>query len=298
MTRLERLFILLPWLKHHEGVSIEEIAAHFRISEEQVIQDVLLLSITGSGQYFGEQFALDWDDDRIYVDDTLGLERPVKFDTAEAATLLLGLEALRTVPGIDVAAVDSSMEKLSSVLPLMSHLHVVPAVDDQTDVVTHIHQALAEAKKLVFDYWNIGRDDKTHREVSPLRAYFKDGVNFMDGYCHTSQGWRTFRLDRMSETRVLAESSELPSETFKEMSLQEVAVSVPSSHQALLEEFVVVSQNPVDQTIEAVVRVFGHALLTRQVLASGGLLSVHGPDHVVAAVNEGVLSALNAYQAK
>ena len=297
MNRLERLFILLPWMRAHNGSTVEEISSHFQISEEQVVQDILLLPITGSGQFYGEQFSLDWDDDRIYVDDALGIDRPVKFDTAEAATLLLGLEALRVLPKVDTGAIDSAVSKLSSVLPLSSQLHIV-SKDFSLDEKSAIAKAFDHNLRVQFDYWNSGRDDKSTRQVSPLRVYFKDGLTLLDGYCHSSQGWRTFRFDRISRLETDSLSAALPDTGFQEMELMAAEVSVDSAFESLLEDFLVDQRTEKSGRVYATIRIFGSAFLTRRILSSGGRLKVHSPATLVTDIQEGVLAALNAYEAK
>lgn len=297
MNRLERLFILLPWMHTHNGSSVKEIASHFNITEEQVVQDILLLTITGSGQFYGEQFSLDWDDDRIFVDDTLGFDRPVKFDTAEAATLLLGLEALRTLPKVDTSAIDSAIQKLSAMLPLTSQLHIV-SQDFSNEDKTTVASAFEKKMKILFDYWNSGRDDKTRREVSPMRVYFKDGLTLLDGYCHSSDGWRTFRFDRISDLEIGPEPALLPAGDFQAMELTEAKVSVDVAFESLLEDFLVHDKEEKAGRVHATIGVLGSSFITRRILSSGGRLQVHSPDSLVKDIQNGVLEALKVYEPK
>ena len=296
MNRLERLLLLLPWLNSHQGSSISEIAEAFGVSEKQIEQDILMFSVTGSGQFYGEQFSVDWDDDRVYVYDSLGLDRPVKFDTAEAATLLLGLDAISTVPGIDLHAVESAKTKLKNVLPLASNLKV--EVDASSTEIELLQRARADGKRIGFDYWNSGRDDFTRRDCSPVRVYFRDGINYVDGYCHTSEGWRTFRLDRMENLSIAAEDIDVPEREFLPMELEVVRLSVPQSHESLLEEFSVASKQNEAGVTTAEVRVFGFAWLVRKIVASGGTITVVQPQSVQEMARKAASEGLAAYDSE
>ncbi len=294
MNRVERLLILVPWLRAHQGSTIEETAAHFDISIEQVVQDVLLLSVTGFGQFFGEQFSVMLEDNRIFVDDTLGLDRPVKFDTSEAASLLLGLEALANLPDADIDAIDTAREKLSSVLPLQLNLSIVQS--ERSNIHEVLKLALSKKKQVKFEYWNTGRDDLTTRIASPLKLYFVDGMLFLDAYCHTSDDWRTFDLSRILSPTILQEDIATPQGGFREMLLTSLSIEVSKSDAVELEKFNVIEKQDVGDSIKATISVFGQDLLVRRLIASGGKVKVS--QEIADKVRERAQSGLDAYGSK
>jgi predicted DNA-binding transcriptional regulator YafY len=293
MNRVERLLILVPWLRAHQGATVEDTAQHFEISSNQLVQDILLLSVTGFGQFYGEQFSVTLEDDRIYVDDTLGLDRPVKFDIAEAASLLLGLDAVATLPNIDSQAINSARSKLSSVLPLQSRLAIVKSENSDVDEV--LKAAIKQSRQVRFEYWNSGRDDRTTRVASVLKVYFVDGFLFLDAFCHTSNAWRTFNVSRILNPVLLDSKSALPDGGFLEMSLTNIQVSVKAEHSAELENFSVVSRSQHGDRIDAEIAVFGQDLLIRRLIAAGGKIRVS--QEIADKVSERARQGLSAYSA-
>jgi len=80
-TRLSRLLALVPWLSAHDGVTIDEAAAHFDVTPEQLQNDLWLLICTGRpGHMHGDLVDIQfWDEDgRITVVDAQTLDRPLR----------------------------------------------------------------------------------------------------------------------------------------------------------------------------------------------------------------------------
>ena len=101
-TRLSRLLALVPWLSAHEGVTIDEAAAHFDVTPDQLQNDLWLLICTGRpGHQHGDLVDIQfWDEDgRITVVDAQTLDRPLRLSPDEAASLLVALRVLAQVPG-------------------------------------------------------------------------------------------------------------------------------------------------------------------------------------------------------
>ena len=65
-TRLSRLLALVPWLTAHDGVTIDEAAAHFGVPADQLQADLWLLIVTGRpGHMPGDLVDIQfWDEDR------------------------------------------------------------------------------------------------------------------------------------------------------------------------------------------------------------------------------------------
>lgn len=57
--------------------------------------------------------------------------------------------------------------------------------------------ALVERKRLAIDYHGRARNEITHRKISPQRlVHYRDNW-YLDAWCHTVKGLRTFALDRI-----------------------------------------------------------------------------------------------------
>ena len=105
---LARLLALPAWVSRHDGATIEEAAAHFHVSVDQLSADVERLWMTGlPGQAPGDLVdfsATDYENGRLRLNEGLGLERPVRLSRDEAISLLLAARVLRRVVSTDPEA--------------------------------------------------------------------------------------------------------------------------------------------------------------------------------------------------
>ena len=301
MSRIEHLLILLPWLKRNQGVTVEEAAAHFKLTEKQLVQDLMLLSVSGVGQFPGEQFDISYVDGEIYVRDSLGIDRPVRFDSMEAACLLLGLELLELLPqAMDEFTredIQSVQNKINSVIADVPRIAIVEgSKTPHQDTLDAVEVALSSNKQLLIQYWNDSRDDVTQRLISPHATRLDEDTIVLDAWCHESGAWRSFRVERIREIAVQA--SDVPSlpTSFKPMPVQTVTVEVDASDQHLLE--VLTWAGPASYS-GSVVSVDAYVAqpqwLARKVIASGGRLRVLQPAEFKSAVQEFVAQAQAAY---
>ena len=74
-----------------------------------------------------------------------------------------------------------------------------------------VAQALAAACEdvehhlLEIEYRGTDDDAPLTRRIEPLRIFSEDGHRYLQAYCRTSEGWRSFRIDRVSAVRALDE---------------------------------------------------------------------------------------------
>lgn len=299
-NRFEHLLILLPWLYAHSGVSVEEARAEFGRTEKEFYEDLTLLTLVGVGQYATEQFEIDWHDGHIYVYDNLGLDRAFRFDSMETACLLVGLELIEqladTQAGFTHEDVVSLKAKLTEALPGRLPIHVLE--DDSIDAVVElVGQAILEKRQVEFLYDNVSRDDRTVRVVSPMNVIAVGAEPRLNGWCHSSQAWRSFRLEKISDLSVIQSPVALPETPFVEMPTQPVKISVAQDRQELLEQFEVISlDGTLEDEVVAEVAIAAPQWLARLCQAAGGDIRVIEPEAIRQEVQALLSAALDAYR--
>jgi proteasome accessory factor C len=218
-TRLSRLLALVPWLSAHEGVTIDEAAAHFDVTPDQLQNDLWLLICTGRpGHQHGDLVDIQfWDEDgRITVVDAQTLDRPLRLSPDEAASLLVALRVLAQVPGPhDRAALAAATSKLEAAAgeALSAADGVAVAVSTTSDpaVSAAVTSALGSARALHLTY--VGAlDERTTRVVDPMRVLTLDGRTYLEAWCRQAEAVRTFRLDRIEAAVVLEEPAVVPAD--------------------------------------------------------------------------------------
>jgi len=206
-AQFSRLLALVPWLAANSGVSIAAAAAHFGISEEQLVADLGSVITSGADDWtlFDIQY---WENGGIVeVIDPLQLGRPLALSPEEALALLVALQALAAVPGDHArAALDGLLAKVRSALGAAAPAPgaVTVRVDLPDALVETIQDATAARRALELTYLGAVRDEVTHRVVDPVGVVVVDGYAYLRAHCRSAAALRLFRLDRVLELRVSA----------------------------------------------------------------------------------------------
>ena len=292
---------MVPWLVQHPGISHQEVADHFQISVAQTLQDLMLLSVTGIGQYANQQFDVDYSGKKVRINDQLGLDKPFTFDSTEAACLLLGLEALSQLPtqitGFESQDIENLKQRISDAIPLSEGIDVLPEVLQESELHSLIAEAIFNKKQISFDYWNDGRDDVIRRTVSPSRLYTVNQKSRLDALEH-GKGWRSFRLQNIDSLHVEDQDAifDVP---YEPMKTSEVEIELPVKHLYILENFNIVKRRKSSKTlVRALIRINDARWLSRQVLATGCAIKVISPLEIANQVDVFIEEARTAYPRK
>ncbi|MFF1529250.1 helix-turn-helix transcriptional regulator [Cellulomonas sp. NPDC058312] len=210
--RLLRLLGMIGYLDRNDGVSVEQLAAHFGVTASQVMADVDTLWMSGTPGYYPHDL-IDFDADsydrgEIRLTEARGMTRPLRLGTREAVTLLAALSAMVADlgPSLDPeheAVLRSTLGKLTAATgDAASAVDVRLAVDGRPDVVAAIRTALARGRRLRIRYVNAS-DVTSDREVDPLRLMTSDERSYLQAWCLRAGDERLFRLDRVVAAEVL-----------------------------------------------------------------------------------------------
>jgi proteasome accessory factor C len=311
-TRLSRLLALVPWLVAHDGVTLDEAAAHFGVSVEQLQEDLYLLIVSGRpGHLHGDLVDIQfWDDDRrIHVLDPQTLTRPLRLSPDEAASLLVALRALAQVPGPhDRGALASVTHKLEQAageaLVAADRIRVEVAADEVAPGVSDaVTAALAEGRAARLSYV-AATGESSERVVDPMRVLALDGRSYLEAWCRVAEAVRTFRLDRIESVEVLAEAAAVPLDATP-VDLG-AGILRPEGQPVTLEldpEVAwIAEEHPIDSLVEleagrlrVVLPVADERWLVALLLRSGAAVRVVDRPDIAEAVRETARTALRAY---
>lgn len=210
-----RLLALVPWIQARREVSLEEAAAEFGVKPTQIVKDLKVLWFCGlPGLGMGDLIEVDMDalegDGVIRVSNADYLTRPLRLDSGEASALIVALRALRETAGDEVRpVVDRTLAKLEAAAgdgaAAAAQVDVrLPVPDAATTALREdLARAVAERRQVRLAYYVPARDEATDRVVDPLQLVSAEGHDYLDAWCHVSEGQRLFRLDRVSHAEVL-----------------------------------------------------------------------------------------------
>lgn len=210
LDKLTFLIAFVPYLTHQGRVTVAEAAAHFGYDEDYIRRSALALTVSGIAAGSlpdGELFDIDFDalehDDEIVLVTRIAIEDEVpRLSGREAAALIAGLQLLGRDPVIGASAEYASLvEKLRH----GAGVDPMPTAVTSTEVPNFepLRTAIADRRRVAFDYRTAGSDRSERREVEPLRIESIDAVYHLRAWCLLRNAVRTFRLDRISGLDVL-----------------------------------------------------------------------------------------------
>ena len=315
-ARLSRLLTMVPWLVNRQGIDLQQAADDLGVSSEQLEADLNLLFLCGYGQMPDELIEADWEEGRVFVGNADTIARPLRLGVDEAVTLVVGLRALREVPGLgERDAVDRALAKLEDAAGAAAaparRVRAEVAEGGSPELLARAQQAIADRRRVHLRYLVPGRDETTERDVDPMRVVGMDGRWYLEGWCHRAEDTRMFRIDRVEELTVLdvdgtppagAHERDLSEGTFRPAP-DDLVVTLRLLPGAtwVADYYPVesVERVPVDDGGGLLVRMrtADTAWLLRLVWRLGGRGVVLDPPEVVAEVRDGAAAALTAYPA-
>jgi proteasome accessory factor C len=309
------MLAMVPYLRDRAGVPVEQVARDFGVSTAQVVKDLGVLWFCGLPEAVtGEMIDVDMDaldeDGVVRIDNAEFLPRPLRLTVAEALSLIVALRTLRdsTSRG-DRDAVERALAKLESAAgdgaAVAASVSVLlePADPAVTDAVT---AALDAGRQLHIAYLVASRDERTERDIDPLRLLTEGGHSYLEAWCHRVEDVRLFRLDRVVEATVL----DLPADEHADLPRRDLSAGIyqpaPDDMVAVLDvgasagwvsELVTVesSIDLAEGGQRITVRAGDPAWLRRLVLRAGGEIEVVEPGSLAHEVVDRARAALQAY---
>lgn len=306
-----RLYLtLVPYLLEHGQVSLDEAAAEFAVTPQEMrgmVEKLTVIGLPGEAGYWQqpqEMFDINWDlldlEDVIEITNDVALRRVPRFTAREAAALLAGLQMVAAVPAVsDSGLVAGLISKLSrGAADAPADVVVAPsAVDEVREAVA---RGLHEGVAIAFTY-QAPDAAPTTRTVDPMQILITNGQWYLQGWCHLRQAMRTFHLDRVSapvltDIPITHQGDHVP-EAFAGLEEERtVTVRVPERLAPLLGGFVPTgTTDAVDGAVTAQLHLADPRGIKRLAARFGGAMEVLEPALGRAATREWAAAGLALY---
>ena len=308
------MLALVPYLRGRDGIPVDQVAADFGVTPQQIVKDLNVLWFCGlPGAVTGDMIDVDMDalesEGVVYLDNAEYLPRPLRLTTSEALSLIVALRTLRDIAGpAELPTIGSALAKLESA----TGQGAAPAIEvhiERADPAVHeaTQTALATGRRLHLSYLVPSRDERTERDVDPLRLLTAEGRPYLEAWCHLAGDIRLFRLDRVVEAIVLEVVAD-PHPTAPRRDLSEgLFRAVEGSVEAVIDlspparwvaEYYPIesAQERSDGTLRVRLKAGDTGWLRRLVLRQGGAARVIEPIDLADEVRECARRALTAYR--
>ncbi|GIG39855.1 helix-turn-helix transcriptional regulator [Cellulomonas phragmiteti] len=215
--RLVRMLGMIAYLERHDDVPVEQVAAQFGVTPEQVMADVDTLWVTGTPGYLPDDLidfdASSYEQGVVRLTEGRGMTRPLRLGPREGVALLAALRSLAALrPALDAqsaAALDSALAKVQAATGDAAAgvpVEVVLQVDATPAVAAAIGTALAGRRRLRLRYVDAS-DVLSERDVDPVRLVSQDEHSYLLAWSLAADAERKFRVDRIVEATVLADAA-------------------------------------------------------------------------------------------
>lgn len=206
MRRADRLFEIIQILRRMKLARARDLAGKLEVSERTIYRDIRDLMAHGvpiQGEA-GVGYVLHCGYDLP----------PMMFDEQEIEALVLGVRIVESWADPKLAeAAGDVLAKVETIIPERLRRHMVETAllapaNHFTEPISidpaELREAVHGRRKVRFCYRD-GEDRRTERTVRPLALAFYGPVWLLASWCELRQGFRAFRLDRISGLTVSEE---------------------------------------------------------------------------------------------
>ncbi len=232
--RIRRILNIIPYVRAHPGVPIEELARYCGAAPAEVLADLDRILLCGVPPYLPDDYiGVYVDGGRVEIRFADHFRRPVRFTVPEALALLMAIESLpEGGDEVHVEARRTLAEKIHGILArsLGPSAAAAGAVDDRIGTVTGsgptggvpparrcyraaldcLKPAVEARREVEIEYYSASRDATRPRVVQPYGFVDKRGDLYLVAHCKEREGVRSFRVDRIRKAVPLAAFFALP----------------------------------------------------------------------------------------
>ncbi len=209
--RVTLMMAITGLLFDNDELTVDELVEHFKVSREEIIQAVKIISYTELTSIFDRPpYQVDYDDLEdgivsIRFDSTDAITEVPKLSSRQASAIAAGLVYLSSLPGITEIGEIEELQQILSRGILRGEgtieIEVVPGSADE-DLIT-LREAITRGLAISCDYLNLRGESTIGRIIEPRRIETSGEIAYLRGWCPTARELRAFRLDRMRNAKLL-----------------------------------------------------------------------------------------------
>lgn len=296
LAQTARLLDLVPFLLSHQGISISDLATHFKVEKDVIIDDLNTLWMCGLPGYTPlELIDLAFDSGYVTIRNAAPLAYVRTMSSSEIVSLALGLDLLRdsllNLGNEQVSRIDRLSQRLRSQIGA----HISIASGTQTAHRSMIATSIARRVPVEMTYYSSTTDQETRRIVTAYDFFQENDVEYFQAYCHTSNGMRTFRVDRIVTASLAQESQEIVNDKKQKSERIRVGATVKSLDRTSAEAFRLAFEE-LEVGASVALEAFSSDWLVRAIMAGAGSLVVEEPSEIRQLVRRSIDSAIALYE--
>jgi len=203
-NRALRTMDLIPFILENPGISIENLANQFSVTEKQIEDDLQLIFMCGLPGYTPyELIDLVFEDGVVSIIDPQVLDKPRRFSKSELVVIVLGLQILgelnnsNSVRANQIKALSDKIMKLGN-----SNSVLINSGQNNSPYVDIVLNAISLRKSLIIEYHSMIKDEITNRLILPRYLYFLNGNLYLNALDLDAKADRVFKLNLIKKCEV------------------------------------------------------------------------------------------------
>lgn len=198
ISRVARVMDIIPYVLENPGISIENLAAKFGVSQKQIIKDLELIFLCGLPGYTPyELIDLTFEDGLVTIIDPQLFDKPRKFTETEGVIITLGLNLLKkSISDTDqLKSIDNLIRKLSAKFKVSSST----SIGDLAKPLFYeeILRSINKKTFITIEYISISEDLVSRRSIKPMRVSIKNGFYYLFATDLEIEADRIYRIDQI-----------------------------------------------------------------------------------------------------
>ena len=296
LEQTARLLDLVPFLISHQGISLADLAAHFKVDIDVIIDDLNTLWMCGLPGYTPlELIDLAFDSGYVTIRNAAPLAYIRTMSSTEIVSLALGLDLLRETT--EKLSVDQSerIEKLSQRLRDQVGGQITIISSSHTTNRSLIARSITQRVPVRMTYYSAHSDAQSERVVSAYDFFHEEDVEYFRGYCHSAQGMRTFRVDRIVAVSFADVAAVIPAHQPHQQEKIRVGATVRALDRTSAEAFRLdFAELEVGSSVT--LEAFSPEWLVRAIMAGAASLVVEEPSEFRLLVHQSVEATMALYE--
>jgi len=298
--RALRTMDLVPYILEHPGVSTEDLAAKFSVTQKQIEKDLQLIFLCGLPGYTPyELIDLTFEDGIVSIIEPQVLTKPRNFSSNEMVVIKLGLEILREINVNEPNKLDKISILLQKVHRETDQDSVLLAKEiSSSPYYSVINTAISQRKQLSIEYQSVSKDQLSTRLIVPYNISMLNGNLYLSAYDVDRQSDRVFKLDLISKCEI-GERTEL--DLVKSTSIDQIVelmVDVKLTNFIERNTSIIVDQRLTADGIKVTLKVNNLEWISRAVISYAPNITVISPIALSEMIEQRAKNLLNAYSSQ
>ncbi len=296
LEQTARLLDLVPFLLSHQGISLTDLAKHFKVESDVMLDDLNTLWMCGLPGYTPlELIDLAFDSGFVTIRNAAPLAYVRTMSSSEIVALALGLDLLRE--NSEKLGVEQSnrIEILGKKLrdQLGAQISIIP--NSNTAHRSVISKAITERVPVEMTYYSTNSDRESKRLVTAYDFFRENDIEYFQGYCHSSRGMRTFRVDRIVAVSLSESIEMIPDSQVRKNESIRVDATLRTLDRASAEAFGLVLTD-LQAGGSVTLQAFSPEWLIRSIMAGAGSLVAQSPQEIVLQIRQSIDSTMALYE--